>query len=53
MGSKRKMFIYGGIIGLVGAILLKLGNPGNMGICIACFWRDIAGALGLHRAEVV
>lgn len=53
MGGKRKMFIYGGIIGLIGAILMRLGNPGNMGICIACFWRDIAGALGLHRAEVV
>jgi YedE family putative selenium metabolism protein len=53
MGGKRKMFIYGGIIGLIGAILMKLGNPGNMGICIACFWRDIAGALGLHRAGVV
>lgn len=53
MGEKRKMFIYGGIVGLIGAILMKLGNPGNMGICIACFWRDIAGALGLHRAEVV
>lgn len=53
MSGKRKMFIYGGIIGLIGAILMKLGNPGNMGICIACFWRDIAGALGLHRAEVV
>lgn len=53
MGDKRKMFIYGGIIGIIGAVLMKLGNPGNMGICIACFWRDIAGALGLHRAEVV
>lgn len=53
MSSKKKMFVLGGIIGLVGAILAKLGNPGNMGICIACFWRDIAGALGLHRAEVV
>lgn len=51
--GKGKMFIYGGIIGLIGAILMKLGNPGNMGICIACFWRDIAGALGLHRSEVV
>lgn len=47
------MFFYGGLIGLIGAILMKLGNPGNMGICIACFWRDIAGALGLHRAAVV
>ncbi|NLV89274.1 MAG: YedE-related selenium metabolism membrane protein [Tissierellia bacterium] len=53
MGDKRKMFIFGGIIGLIGAILMKFGNPGNMGICIACFWRDIAGALGLHRAAVV
>lgn len=51
--DKRKMFIYGGIIGLVAAILMKFGNPGNMGLCIACFYRDIAGALGLHRAEVV
>jgi hypothetical protein len=24
-----------------------------MGICVACFERDIAGALGLHRANVV
>lgn len=53
MNDKRKMFIYGGIIGLIGAILLKFGNPGNMGICVACFYRDIAGALGLHRAEIV
>ena len=26
-------------------ILMKFGNPGNMGICVACFYRDIAGAL--------
>ncbi len=53
MIGKKKMFLLGGIIGLAGAILAKLGNPGNMGMCIACFWRDITGALGLHRAEVV
>ncbi len=53
MNDRRKMFIYGGIIGLIAAILVKYGNPGNMGICVACFYRDIAGALGLHRAEVV
>lgn len=51
--SKQKMLVYGGIIGLIAAILMKFGNPGNMGLCIACFYRDIAGALGLHRAEVV
>ena len=40
-------------IGLFAALLQKWGNPGNMGICVACFERDIAGALGLHRAGVV
>ncbi len=45
--------IVGAIIGVLASLLQKLGNPGNMGICVACFDRDIAGALGLHRAEVV
>lgn len=43
----------GAIIGILAAVLQKMGNPGNMGICVACFERDIAGALGLHRAGVV
>lgn len=43
----------GAVIGVLAALLQKLGNPGNMGICVACFERDIAGALGLHRADVV
>ncbi len=43
----------GGVIGILAAVLQKLGNPGNMGICVACFERDIAGAIGLHRAGVV
>ncbi len=40
-------------IGVFAALLQKWGNPGNMGICVACFERDIAGALGLHHAGVV
>ena len=43
----------GAFIGVMAALLQKMGNPGNMGICVACFERDIAGALGLHRAAVV
>ena len=43
----------GAIIGLLAAFLQHMGNPGNMGICVACFERDIAGALGLHHAPVV
>lgn len=33
--------------------MVYFGNPANMGLCIACFIRDIAGGIGLHRAEVV
>jgi YedE family putative selenium metabolism protein len=33
--------------------LSKFGNPKNMGICVACFIRDTAGALGLHGAGAV
>ena len=43
----------GVVIGVLAALLQKWGNPGNMGICVACFERDVAGSLGLHRAEVV
>ncbi|MCK6481924.1 MAG: YedE-related selenium metabolism membrane protein [Planctomycetes bacterium] len=29
-------------------MLVAAGNPGNMGICGACFLRDLAGSLGLY-----
>ena len=47
------MVLTGLFIGAISVVLVKCGNPGNMGFCIACFLRDTAGALGLHRAEVV
>ncbi len=56
MNDKKKMIqlsIVGGLIGILAVLSVAKGNPGNMGICIACFLRDIAGAIGLHRAEVV
>ncbi len=43
----------GCFIGVFAALLQKMGNPANMGICVACFERDIAGAIGIHRASVV
>lgn len=53
LASKKAIFVVGIIIGLTAVVLQKLGNPANMGICVACFIRDIAGTLGLHRAAVV
>ncbi|SHJ44469.1 hypothetical protein SAMN02745751_02573 [Dethiosulfatibacter aminovorans DSM 17477] len=53
MNNKKGIIITGGIIGLVSVALVYFGNPANMGFCIACFIRDIAGGIGLHRAGVV
>lgn len=47
------IIIVGAVIGLIAVWLQKLGNPANMGICVACFERDVAGGLGLHRAAIV
>ena len=51
--SRWGLILTGAIIGVLAPLLQKLGNPPNMGICVACFERDIAGALALHRAGVV
>ena len=51
--GKQKMIGAGLIIGIIAAVLVLLGNPKNMGFCIACFIRDTAGAVGLHQAAAV
>ncbi|OLN28504.1 YedE family putative selenium transporter [Desulfosporosinus metallidurans] len=53
MDSKKGIIFTGAVIGILAVILVRFGNPVNMGICIACFIRDTAGSLGLHRADVV
>lgn len=45
--------LAGVAVGLAALALTALGNPANMGFCIACFERDIAGAMGLHSAAKV
>ncbi len=52
--SKRALIIAGGLIfGIIAVYMVAWGNPANMGICVACFLRDVSGGLGLHRAGVV
>ncbi len=53
MKEKRNLLIGGGIVGLIAVVLVLLGNPKNMGFCIACFIRDIAGGVGMHQAAIV
>jgi len=51
--SRWGIISAGAFIGILAPILQRLGNPANMGICVACMERDIAGALGLHRVDIV
>lgn len=51
--SKWGITITGLAIGVFAIMLQKMGNPPNMGICVACFTRDIAGSLGFHQAAAV
>ena len=45
--------IAGLAVGIAAVVLTLMGNPSNMGFCIACFLRDIAGATGMHSAAKV
>ncbi len=52
--TRRTFIIVAGLtFGVLAALMTRWGNPANMGICVACFLRDIAGGLGLHRAGAV
>ena len=53
LSTTTGIVVVGLIFGVLAVLLQQAGNPGNMGICVVCFNRDIAGAVGLHRAEVV
>lgn len=53
MKKHLMVIVTGALIGIAALVLVKFGNPGNMGFCIACFLRDMAGALKLHNAAVV
>ena len=51
--SKLKLLLAGACCGVIAAVLASMGNPANMAFCIACFIRDMSGALGFHSAAAV
>lgn len=51
--GRTGIVVSGAVMAVIAVGLQYFGNPANMGLCVACFERDIAGALGLHRAEIV
>lgn len=53
ISGKMGLAICGAIIGIISVALVAFGNPLNMGFCIACFIRDIAGGMHLHTAPIV
>jgi len=51
MVKENTLLILSGVV--VGAVMIALslsGNPPNAAFCSACFIRDAAGALGLHKS---
>ena len=44
--SRWGIILAGAVIGVLAPLLQKAGNPTNMGICVACFERDIARLVG-------
>jgi YedE family putative selenium metabolism protein len=50
-GTRKGIILTGCIIGLLSAVLQRMGNPPGAGLCISCFERDLVGALGFHRVE--
>lgn len=53
LATTKGVAFTGLVLGVLAILLQYFGNPANMGICVVCFNRDIAGAIGLHRAEIV
>lgn len=45
------ILLTGALFGLMFSLLMKFGNPPNMGICVVCFIRDIGGAIGFHSIK--
>lgn len=48
--TNRTIVLAGIAVGIAALLLTALGNPANMGFCIACFERDVPN---LHSAKVV
>ncbi|MGI5823272.1 MAG: YedE-related selenium metabolism membrane protein, partial [Dethiobacteria bacterium] len=44
LATKWGIIVVGLAIGVLASLLQFWGNPANMGICVACFVRDITGA---------
>ena len=52
--SHKALILYAGLaFGVLASLLVKWGNPPNMGFCSLCFLRDISGGLNLHAAAAV
>lgn len=51
--TTKYFIISGALLGLIAAFLVYAGNPGNMGVCAACFLRDASGAFGLHSVPTL
>ncbi len=53
MRARLWIILVGLVFGSLGAYAVNLGNPPNMGLCVAGFLSDIVGALNLHQVSMM
>lgn len=51
VAGTRRGWLFAALIGAAAALIVLLGNPPNMGLCGACFLRDVSGTLGFITAK--
>jgi YedE family putative selenium metabolism protein len=55
MKGKRGIIIAGGLVGILSVLLVHYGSPenaGGSGFCMACFFKEMVGSIGLYRTAV-
>lgn len=52
MKGKREIIIAGGLIGVLSVLLVHFGSLEGTGFCMACFFKEMVGNVGIYRTAI-
>ncbi len=52
MNEKKEIIIAGGLVGILSVLLVHFGNPDGSGFCMACFFKEMVGNIGIYKTAV-